>query len=101
MTDYDFYNYEYPEQLCGLRLQRTCLACPEQYAVYLDNTQTAYLRLRHGRFYAAVPDVGGTVVYESYPQGDGVFCDTERVQHLTAACQAVIRYLDWGNAKTS
>lgn len=94
-----FSDYEFPKTLCGLELQRTCFACPEQYDVYRGDTQVAYFRLRHGRFYAAVPDVGGTVVYESYPEGDGVFCDSERLPELTKACEAVVRYLDWGNAK--
>jgi hypothetical protein len=31
-------------------LEQTCIACPEQYDVYLDNSYVGYLRLRYGRF---------------------------------------------------
>jgi hypothetical protein len=77
----------------GYRLQQTCGACPEQYDVYDDlGQQVAYLRLRHGRFRANVPDVGGDEVYSSYPKGDGLFYDEERVQELTNAIMAVQEY---------
>ena len=74
----------------GYYLQQTCFACPEQYDVY-DNKdqQVAYLRLRHGHFSASVPDVGGAVVYEASPEGDGLFMDHERVKYLTEAILAV------------
>jgi hypothetical protein len=75
------------------QLLKTCYACPEQYDVSLNGKDVAYLRLRHGRFYAAVPDVGGKVVYEANPNGDGSFDDDERDKHLTAACVAIARDL--------
>jgi hypothetical protein len=77
----------------GYHLQQTCSACPEQYDVF-DNKdqQVAYLRLRHGHFYASVPDHGGDVVYEADPEGDGIFCDHERVKYLTEAILAVQEY---------
>lgn len=85
----------------GYYLQGTCSACPEQYDVF-DNKdqQVAYLRLRHGHFYASVPDVGGDVVYEADPEGDGCFMDHERVKYLTEAILAVQEYYinrRWGN----
>ena len=74
----------------GCTLVRTCSACPEQYDVYVgtevkDENQIGYLRLRHGHFYAAYPDYNGKVVYSSYPKGDGIFEDDERVQQLQVA----------------
>lgn len=93
----DYWNYSYPEELLGVRLERTCFACPEQYDVYEGDTQIAYLRLRHGTFRAVVPDVGGEVVYTSNPRGDGVFHDSERTEELTKAIQAVLKYVHWGN----
>jgi len=74
-----------------LEIVRTCYACPEQYEVTLDDEMIGYLRLRHGRFYAAYPDVGGKEVYEAYPKGDGNFNEDERVFHIhnaVAACLA-------------
>lgn len=74
----------------GYYLQRTCIACPEQYDVFDNKDQlVAYLRLRHGHFSASVPDVGGAVVYEANPEGDGIFMDEERVKYLTEAILAV------------
>ncbi|MBA5844871.1 hypothetical protein, partial [Escherichia coli] len=52
--------------------------CPEQYEVYLNGQQVAYLRLRHRRFTVQCPDVGGEGVYMSNPQGDGAFDEDER-----------------------
>jgi hypothetical protein len=77
----------------GYYLERTCFACPEQYDVY-DNKdqQVAYLRLRHGGFTATVPDVGGELVYQACPKGDGIFEDNERVKYLTEAILAVQEY---------
>jgi hypothetical protein len=77
----------------GYHLHQTCSACPEQYDVF-DNKdqQVAYLRLRHGHFYASVPDHGGDVVYEADPEGDGIFEDHERVKYLTEAILAVQEY---------
>lgn len=77
----------------GYYLKQTCSACPEQYDVYdQKDQQVAYLRLRHGSFYAAVPDHGGDVVYEANPNGDGIFEDGERVRYLTEAILAVQEY---------
>ena len=73
----------------GYRLELTCGACPEQYDVFLGEELVAYLRLRHGWFYAACPYVGGTVVYEAYPKGDGMFEDDEREFYLTEAIKAI------------
>lgn len=70
----------------------TCGACPEQYDAMLDGKRVGYLRLRHGYFYAAVPDVGGETVYESYPKGDGMFEDDERTTELNNALKAIIDY---------
>ena len=75
-------------------LIRTCEACPEQYDVYKGGEQVAYLRLRHGHFYASVPDCGGDVVYKAYPDGDGIFDDDERSAYLSAAIEAVRSHME-------
>lgn len=77
--------------LYGCRLICTCSACPEQYEVFDEKTgkQVAYLRLRHGWFRADVPECGGETVYESHPNGDGIFDDDERMAELGAAIAAV------------
>ena len=75
-----------------IQLQRTCLACPEQYDAFLDGKQVGYLRLRHGSFRVDVPDCGGETVYRANPQGDGIFDEGERDHYLTEAKAAI---LDW------
>ena len=70
-----------------LKLVQTCGACPEQYEVYYENEHVGYLRLRHGYFYA---EYRGKIVYESNPQGDGLFDYDERVRELNAACKAIL-----------
>ena len=77
----------------GYRLMRTCGACPEQYDV-LDSQENvvAYLRLRHGSYTVSVPDVGGKVIYQAFPQGDGFFDDDERVKYLEESIKNIQRY---------
>lgn len=84
--------WEKPLMIHGYRLERTCHACPEQYDVYAGEELVSYFRLRHGSFYAACPDVGGEVVYEAEPKGDGIFDSDERVKYLTEAILAVQDY---------
>jgi len=81
-----------PVLIHGYRLERTCFACPEQYDVYAGEEQVAYFRLRHGSFYAAVPDHGGEIVYQADPDGDGIFEDNERFRYLREAILAVQEY---------
>lgn len=88
MSDWDF---EYPKEIEGAKLVRTCFACPEQYDVFLDEVQIGYLRLRHGTFRAEYPDCGGEVVYMASPEGDGIFCDDERTHFLTEAVQNLLK----------
>jgi hypothetical protein len=77
-------------EIDGYTLARTCYACPEQYDVFKDGELVGYLRLRHGYFYAAVPDAGGEVIYETAePMGDGLFEPEERDRFLAEAVQAI------------
>lgn len=75
---------------CNLYL--TCMACPEQYDVFHEGKQIGYLRLRHGRFYAAYPDVGGKEVFVANPEkSDGIFDDDEiRMNYLVKAIKALL-----------
>ena len=74
------------------RLEMTCGACPEQYDVFLGDEQVGYLRLRHGYFYASVPDCSDSIVFEAHPKGDGVFESNERKYYLTKAIEAIDNY---------
>lgn len=76
----------------GLNFIRTCDACPEQYDVYDKNKNlVGYVRLRHGYLYAEYPDVGGEMVYEAYPEGDGIFKnDDERKYHLNKIAKCLL-----------
>lgn len=86
----DYYTINDVERVIdGYTLVRTCFACPQQYDVYKDGKMAAYLRLRHGYFYASVPDVGGMVVYNANTKGDGIFDEDEEDYHLQNAIKAV------------
>jgi hypothetical protein len=73
----------------GVRLVCTCSNSPEQYDAFLGEKLIGYLRLRHGNFTVSYPDVGGDLVYEATPQGDGCFEDDERYYFLTEAVKAL------------
>ena len=75
-----------------VRLERTCFDFPEQYDAFIGDEKAGYLRLRHGHFRAECPDVWGELVYEASPNGDGVFDDDERPQHLDAARDAIAEW---------
>ena len=78
------------EEREGMRLVRTCTACPEQYDVFEGRRLVGYLRLRHGRFTAHYGSSAGPVVYEAFTRGDGLFDDeAEREEHLKAAQSAL------------
>lgn len=51
-------------QIKGLDFQLTCVACPEQYDVFLDEQQVGYVRLRYGRLTACLGEVGGELIYD-------------------------------------
>lgn len=77
-------------QILDYNLVLTCGAFPEQYDVFdSEGKQVGYLRLRHGRFYAAYPDHGGEIVYSASPEGDGIFACHEREFFLTEAVKAI------------
>jgi len=75
----------------GLLFKMTCSACPEQYDVFDGRgRQAGYVRLRHGHMTVYYPNVGGRLVYEAEPNGDGLFSDEdEREFHLTKAAEAI------------
>ena len=79
-------------EILDYHLVETCGACPEQYDVFSGTEQVGYLRLRHGQFAAHANDASGVVVFESEPNGDGLFDDDEREWHLTEAVLALIRH---------
>lgn len=73
-----------------IELVQTCGACPEQYDAFIDGKQVGYLRLRHGYFTVQYPDVGGELIYDAEPKGDGLFEDDEREGYLAAARLKII-----------
>lgn len=74
-----------------IKLIQTCGACPEQYDALIGHSLVGYLRLRHGYFYVQYPHCGGKLVFEAYPEGDGIFEDHERERFLTAAKEAILK----------
>jgi hypothetical protein len=67
----------------------TCPSHPEQYDALLGDRQVAYLRMRDYVFRVECPGIGGAIVYEATPKGDGLFDDDEREHHLAEACKAI------------
>ena len=67
--------------------EQTCLACLEQYDVYVGDLQIAYVKLRHGRLRVEHPYVGGKALYTAVLddwEDQGRFADDEqRMLHLT------------------
>lgn len=87
-------NPETPERtILGYDLFRTCLACPQQYDVYLNDKEVGYLRLRHGSFRADCP-YGTTVYYTEDSKGDGIFEEDEEEFFLTEAIKAIHAHLN-------
>jgi hypothetical protein len=93
MTDYDPDDIYLLSTIDAIRLEQTSFAHPEQYDAFLDDRQVGYLRLRHGQFRVDCPDLGGEIVYESEPAGDGMFEDDERETELTKAKAAIATWL--------
>jgi len=73
----------------GYELQLTCGSCPEQYDVFYNGDLLGYLRLRHGCFRVQYPYVGGEVIYEAWPKGNGLFESEEREYYLNEAVRAI------------
>jgi hypothetical protein len=89
--------FKWPEnqEIDGLKLVCTCVACPEQYDVFdSEGNQVGYLRLRHGHFRADYPDCGGETVYKADTKGDGAFDDGERMVELKRAVEAIKRRME-------
>ena len=79
-----------------LTLEKTCSACPEQYdLVDKKGKCVAYFRLRHGYFTVECPDIGGELVFEAHPEGDGCFMPYERDGYINAAIETVKQYYGW------
>lgn len=74
-----------------IELIQTCFACPEQYDAIVDNEIVGYLRLRHGYFSV---EYKGELVYESSPNGDGIFDDNERKYYLRKAKKALLKKIN-------
>ena len=94
---FDDNEFELPDcSYYGLILKNTCYACPEQYDVYYEDTLCGYMRLRHGYFrveYYKTPDDKGEIVYECSPQGDGIFENDEREEHLKKGAEAIAKQM--------
>lgn len=79
----------------------TCCACPEQYDVFYNDKQVAYVRLRHGYLYCDVPDCNSDTIYEANPQGKGCFWDDEeREYYLNIIKDKIVEYYTRSNINT-
>ena len=79
-----------------LILKQTCQMCPEQYDIYIKETEelVGYFRLRHGVFTVSYPDCGGELIYCEHPDGDGSFTKHERDTYLSQGLNAIVERLN-------
>lgn len=83
-------------EIQGLDFKLTCLACPEQYDVFLDDEEVGYIRLRHGvlsvDFTPTEERLGEWDADVIYPQelkiltGDGNFSNEEERNYFLNRC---------------
>ena len=74
-------------------LVQTCKESPEQYTVYKDAEQVAYIRLRHGCLRVDAPICGAKeIFYTEACKGDGRFDDDERMIFLQQAIDAIKKH---------
>ena len=69
----------------GLNFVQTCMACPEQYEVFIENSkQVGYIRLRWGILRVDYPDCLNETIYtHDFEEGfKGTFSDGERDEYL-------------------
>lgn len=88
-----YYEDDYDNPKIGdLQFVKTCGACPEQYDVFLEDDQVAYVRLRWGGLRVDMPDCGGERVY-SHAFDDGLkgCFDSyeERTKYLTEIANVI------------
>lgn len=71
-------------------------ACPEQYDVYKNNQAVGYFRLRHSVF--TVDYINNKddyeLIYETHPQGDGIFENDERFKYMSIALHKLLEKLN-------
>lgn len=86
-------------------LVQTSIACPQQFSIYKDNEEVAYLRLRHGTFTVNVfykyRDTSNVFnndywkqIYETKTLGDGVFEEEEENIELNIAINKIDEYFN-------
>lgn len=75
----------------GYEFRCTCRMYPEQYDVFKDGQQVAYVRYRHGRFSVEVPDCSDDFVFEADLMDDdaGILLEEERQRYLEKAVLAI------------
>lgn len=81
----------------GLKFERTCYACPEQYDVFDSEDEiVGYVRLRWGALSCQYPDFGGETIYETNIGDDtGVFgSEEERMYHLNNIADKILEKMN-------
>jgi hypothetical protein len=101
MTNYDEEDVMLPPPdviYKGLRFHNTCMACPEQYDVFLEDRNVGYVRLRHAGLRVNCPDfMSDDVVYRyswDEPYKGQFQDDAEREYHLKRAADAINQWLE-------
>ncbi len=82
-------------ELEDLKFKRITQMCPEQYDVFKNGKQVAYIRLRWGHFTVEAPDVYGKLVFEKQFKDHlkGAFAINERIKYLRLAAKKIKKKL--------
>jgi hypothetical protein len=80
-----------------IRIEDITIECrsisnPEEYEALLNGKQIGYLRLQDGHFTVKYGVSSGTLVWESFPEGNNEFTAQERPLYLKIAKQKLFDY---------
>lgn len=79
-------------EINGLEFVCTCQACPEQYDVFKDGKQVAYVRLRWSHLRVDVPECGQTTIYSEE------YNDEDRRPQLTKIAERINKHYETTNS---
>lgn len=80
----------------GFEFRMTCMACPEQYDVFLGEELVGYVRLRWGCIRAEFPDVWRELVYVHEFNDPFMGCfdnEKQRMKHLKRIAKRLKEYV--------
>lgn len=88
-------NFEDKFIINELEFRRTGFMCPEQYEVFRNNVQVAYIRLRWGHLSVTYLDYNGDLIFEHKFKDNlrGAFPTGEREKWLEVIAEKIVEYI--------